>query len=65
MFLLAGITSCKKCTTCEIRKLDGTVEARYEEYCGTNEEIDNFKKELEIKKDLHLGANGQVICVDK
>ncbi len=65
LFLLISISSCKKCTTCEIRKLNGDIEAQYEEYCGSKTELDDFKKELEEKKDIHLGSNGQVICSDK
>lgn len=64
-FFIFGFSSCKKCTTCEIRKLNGNVEVSYEEYCGSKDDIDAFKKSLENKKDLFLGANGQVICSDK
>ncbi|MCF8373759.1 MAG: hypothetical protein K9H64_19210 [Bacteroidales bacterium] len=64
VFIL-GFASCKKCTTCEIRKLDGTVEASYDEFCGSKKDIDDFKKSLEAKKELFLGANGQVICTEK
>ncbi len=65
LIIIAGISSCKKCTTCEIKKLDGTVEAQYEEYCGSKKEIEDFKKSLEEKTLIHLGSNGQVVCVDK
>lgn len=65
IILLLGVSSCKKCTTCEIRKLDGTVEASYEEYCGTKDDLDRFKEDLEIKTANQLGQNGQVICNDK
>ncbi len=63
--LIIGFSSCKKCTTCEIKRLNGNVEASYEEYCGSKDDIDAFKKDLEEKSQNVLGSNGQVICTDK
>ncbi len=63
-FITLGFSSCKKCVTCKIQNIDGTVEAEYNEYCGTAEEIRNFKAELENKSQTQLGANGEVICTD-
>ena len=57
-------TSCKKCVTCQIKNINGTVEAEYEEYCGTTKEIESFKADLENKSQTQLGQNGQVICTD-
>jgi len=59
-----SFSSCKKCVTCKIQNINGTVEAEYDEYCGTAEEIRNFKADLENKSQAQLGANGQVICID-
>lgn len=63
-FLLGGFSSCDKCTTCRIERLNGVVEAEYEEYCGTPKEIEDFKNDLENKTNAQLGSNGIVICVD-
>lgn len=65
VLFFGSFSSCKKCTTCRIEKLNGSVEAEYQEYCGTPAEIDNFKKNLQEKSDLYLGSQGKVICVDK
>ena len=70
LFILAvscitfGFSSCKKCVTCQIKNINGTVEAEYEEYCGTSKEIESFKTDLENKTQTQLGPNGQVICTD-
>ena len=62
--VVIGFAACKKCTTCEIKRLNGTVEATYEEYCGSKDDIDEFKKELEQKAQLHFQSDAQVICND-
>ena len=70
LFILAvscitlGFTSCKKCVTCQIKNINGTVEAEYEEYCGTPKEIESFKDDLKKKTQTQMGQTGQVICTD-
>lgn len=62
--LTVGFSSCKKCVTCRIERLDGTVEAQYDEYCGTSTEVEDFKNSVEAKSEDYLGQNGKVICTE-
>jgi hypothetical protein len=65
ILLAAGLfNSCKQCVTCRIERLNGTIEAEYEEYCGTESDIDDFKAALKTKSDQFVGPSGKVICTD-
>ncbi|MBT3207942.1 MAG: hypothetical protein HN704_05455 [Bacteroidetes bacterium] len=61
VFFLFYFSSCKKCTTCEIQNVNGETEAAYDEFCGTNTEIENFIDDLEISAE-QLGGVGTVVC---
>lgn len=61
IFFLFYASSCKKCTTCEIQNVNGETEAAYDEFCGTESEIENFKKDLELNAN-QLGGVGVVVC---
>jgi hypothetical protein len=61
---LFSFNSCKKCVTCRIEQLDGTIEAEYNQFCGTSKEVDEFQSELEGKTNVFIGEDGVVICVD-
>ncbi len=61
-----SFSSCKKCVSCKVERLNGILEAEYEEFCGTDDEIDEFKKSIRTK--LNAVPNTQtivIICTDK
>ncbi len=64
MLVVSVFTSCKKCVTCSIERLDGTVDAEYDQFCGTSDEVDEFKKELQNKSNSVIGDDGIVICTN-
>jgi hypothetical protein len=61
-FIVAGFSSCKKCTTCVV-KLNGATFYTYPETCGSAKEIDDFKAAAET---TYTSTGGYTIdCTDK
>jgi hypothetical protein len=62
----AIFTSCSTCISCTVERLDGTVEAQYDEFCGTQDEIDEFKSEIQETINTTPGSSGwQLKCTEK
>lgn len=61
------LSSCAStCITCTVERLNGTIEAEYEEFCGTDEEIEAFKADIQQKISTTPGSSGwQLKCSEK
>jgi hypothetical protein len=60
-FAVAGLSSCKKCTTCEW-KYNGTSLLTYPEQCGSTKDIDDWKATVNA---LYAGSGYEFVCTDK
>jgi len=66
LLILLLMNSCSTCITCTVERLDGTVEAEYDEFCGTGDEIDAFKEDIRTKISVTPGSSGwQLKCIEK
>lgn len=66
LLILLLMNSCATCITCTVERLDGTVEAEYDEFCGTSDEIDAFKEDIRTKISVTPGSAGwQLKCIEK
>lgn len=64
LFVMSSCSS--TCITCTVERLDGTVEAVYDEFCGTEEEIDAFQTDIQNTINTTPGAAGwQLKCTEK
>lgn len=67
LFVAVLFSSCAStCITCTVERLDGTIEAQYDEFCGTDEEIEAFKADIQQKISTTSGSSGwQLKCSEK
>lgn len=67
LFSVVLFSSCAStCITCTVERLDGTIEAQYDEFCGTEEEIEDFKADIQQKISTTSGSSGwQLKCSEK
>ncbi len=63
LFLAFSITSCQECIDCQYRYEDpetkDTLTFQYDEFCGTGDEVDEFKKRA--KREARE-VNGNLNC---
>lgn len=58
IFCLAGITSCKQCSTCTAKDKTTAVEVTHSDFCGTSKEVSNNEDAFKNQ----YGTDNDVVC---